>query len=72
MKQTRNRKRTNDAVKVFKLPESLLRRTRNAAKRERVSASQFIRTAIVRLLADLRDKDKRREARFALKRGRFV
>lgn len=53
MKATRNRKRINDAVTIFKLPASLLRRLRTAAKRERVSASKLIRTAVVRLLADL-------------------
>lgn len=53
MKATRNTTRINDAVAIFKLPASLLRRLRSAAKRERVSASKLIRTAIVRLLADL-------------------
>lgn len=53
MKQTRNRKRINDAVKVFKLPASLLAGIRTAALREDVSASKLIRTAVVRFLADL-------------------
>ena len=53
MNRTRKRKRVNDAVKIFKLPSSLLRRLRAAAKRERVSASKLVRTAVVRLLADL-------------------
>jgi metal-responsive CopG/Arc/MetJ family transcriptional regulator len=53
MKRTRNCKRVNDAIKLFKLPASLLRRIQAAAKREHVSASKLIRTAVVRLLADL-------------------
>jgi len=53
MKATRNCKRVNDAVTLFKLPASLLRRIRDAAKRERVSASKLIRTAVIRLLSDL-------------------
>ena len=53
MKRTRNRKRINDAIKVFKLPQSLLAGIRTAALREGVSASRLIRTAVVRLLADL-------------------
>lgn len=53
MKKTRNRTRVNDAIKVFKLPASLLAGIRTAALREGVSASRLIRTAVVRLLADL-------------------
>lgn len=53
MKHTRNRKRTNDAIKLFKLPQSLLAGIRTASLREGVSASKLIRTAVVRLLADL-------------------
>lgn len=59
MKQTRNRKRVNDSVKVFKLPGSLLWKLKNEARIEGVSASKLIRTAVVRLLADLEDKDTR-------------
>lgn len=56
-----NRLRVNDAVSIFKLPKSLKRRAGAAARRERVSASKLVRTAVVRLLADLEDKDKRRD-----------
>lgn len=53
MKKTRKCVRINDAVYIFKLPASLLRRIRTAAKRERVSVSKLVRTAVIRLLADL-------------------
>jgi hypothetical protein len=55
MKRTRNRKRINDAIKLFKLPQSLLAGIRTASLREGVSASKLIRTAAVRLLADLKN-----------------
>ena len=56
-----HRVRVNDAVGIYKLPRALKRRLTSTAKRERVSASKFVRTAIIRLMADLKDKEKRRE-----------
>lgn len=56
-----NRVRVNDAVGIYKLPRALKRRLAATSKRERVSASKFVRTAIVRLMGDLKDKEKRRE-----------
>ena len=53
MSPRNNRKRTNDAVFLFKLPSSLRDRVREAAKREGVSRSKLVRTAIVRLLGDV-------------------
>lgn len=56
----RNRRRVNDSIAIFKLPRALHRRARTAAKRSKVSKSKLIRTAVVRLLAEL-DAGKRSE-----------
>jgi len=51
---SRNRKRVQNDVCLFKLSKALHRAARSAARRECVSKSRLVRTAVVRLLDDLK------------------
>jgi len=53
IKTKRNRRRTNDAVRLFKLPTSLRTWIGVEARARGVSGDRLIRTALIRLKADL-------------------